>query len=55
MTKRVTQLSIPSRSLRTATLDAVDNGEPDLLWANQFVCLNELQIIADTSADRDGR
>ncbi len=52
MTKRVTQLSIPPLALRNAALDAVDNGEQYSLWADQFVCLDELQIISGTSTER---
>ena len=49
---RVTQLSIPPLALRNAALDAVDNGEPYSLWADQFTCLEELQIISGPSTER---
>ena len=52
MTKRVTQLSIPPLALRNAASDAVDNGEPYSLWADQFTCLDELQIISGPSTER---
>ena len=52
MTKRVTQLSIPPLAIRNAALDAIDNGEPYPLWADQFACLGELQFISGTSTER---
>ncbi len=52
MTKRVTDLSIPPVSLRNDALQAVDNGEPYGMWAEQFACLNELQILSGESIER---
>ena len=55
MTKRVTQFLIPSLSVRNAALEAVDNRWSYSLWPDQFACLNVLQIILDTSANRNWR
>ena len=52
MTKRVTELSIPSVSLRNDALHAVDHGESYDLWAAKFGCLNELQLIPGKSMER---
>ena len=52
MTKRVTELSIPSVSLRNDALHAVDHGESYGLWAAKFGCLNELQLIPGKSMER---
>ena len=45
MTKRVTNISIPSQELRVEALNALDRGDPYAIWTAQFECLNELQLL----------
>ncbi len=42
MTKRVTDLSLPSQALRHAALDALDQHAPYAQWRSQFACLDEI-------------
>ena len=42
MTKRVTDLSLPSQALRHAALDALDQHAPYAPWRSQFACLDEI-------------
>lgn len=45
MTKRVSEISVPDRALRTAAEAGLDQGDPYAAWAPQFPCLNELELI----------
>lgn len=45
MTKRVSAISIPDRTLRAAAEVGLDQGDQYSVWAPQFRCLNELEII----------
>ena len=50
MTKRVSQMSLPSNTLRQSALKALDAGAPYADWRSKFVCLDEIEVISGTGA-----